>query len=262
MIIDAAATLPRVPIRQIMIHRQDIVFFSLAETAEVNMVRARQSLHSRLPVCRQGLESVIGLVNMKEVLWRLADGPEELEEEGLNRILGESMRDPLFAPADIDVSDLIQLFATHHAHLAMVKDETDGIVGMVTLEDVVEELMGEIDDEFDRTPSQIESLGEHRMRIGGGVSWARVRDALGMSGAHEVEEDLDGRLDMNDMAAEKLVGRLRTGAAFVLDGWRFKVTRMRRGKVVLVEASKAARREPRSGAPDPASLGPESGVSS
>lgn len=236
MIIEAAAQLPRVPIRNIMIHKEDIVCFILSDDRETNLVRARRSLHSRLPVCRSDLSSLIGLVNMKEILWRMAEEPEDLEEEGLNRILGEAIREPLYASADIDVSDLIQLFSTNHEHVAIVRDKNEQVIGLVTLEDVIEELMGEIDDEFDRSPEAIEHKGHQWWRVGGGANWSDVQDKLAVRIEREIEVDLDGRLDMNDVCAEFLVGRLRTGASFNLGSWTFRVIRMRRGKVLLVDA--------------------------
>jgi len=236
MIIEAASQLPRVPIRNIMIHKEDIVYFSLAADTESNLVNARRSLHSRLPVCRSDLSDLIGLVNMKEILWRMADEPEDLEEEGLNRILGEAMRDPLFASADIDVSDLIQLFSTNHEHLAIVRDKNEAIIGIVTLEDVIEELMGEIDDEFDRSPEAIEHKGHQWWRIGGGANWSDVQNKLAVRVERQLDVDLDGRLDMNDICADFLPGRLRTGGSFSLGTWTFRVIRMRRGKVLVVDA--------------------------
>ncbi|MEE2901258.1 MAG: hemolysin family protein [Myxococcota bacterium] len=241
MIIEAASQLPRVPIRNIMIHKEDIVYFSLAEEPDANMVKARRSLHSRLPVCRTDLSDVIGLVNMKEILWRIADEPEDLEEEGLNRIIGEALRDPLYAKSSIDVSDLIQLFSTNHEHMAIVVDDDKNVIGIVTLEDVIEELMGEIDDEFDRAPDAIEHKGHEWWRIGGGAMWHDVQNKLAVTLEQKPDADLDGRLDMNDITADLLPGRLRTGATFSVGSWAFRVVRMRRGKVIMVDAYGATR---------------------
>ena len=238
MIIEAAASLPRVPVRQIMIHRDDIVYFSLAEDAETNLVRARRSLHSRLLLCRTDLDSIVGVVNMKEVLWRMAEEPADVEDDGLNRILAESMREPLSLAGDIDVSELIAAFAKKHEHLAVVRGEDGRVVGIVTLEDVVEELMGEIDDEFDRAPTGIDALGADHWRVGGGALWSEVQKLVGLFATIEPEADLDGRIDVNDIAADYLSGQPRTGAVFEVGGWDFRVVRMRRGKVLAVDITR------------------------
>lgn len=242
MIIHAASRLPSLSVRHIMIHREDIVYLSLADDDETNLVKARRSMHSRLLLVREGLDEVIGIVPVKEILWRLAEDPEEREEEGLKRILGESVREPVFVDANIEVTSLLQVFSQAHAHLALVTERSGNenrLVGIVTLEDVVEELLGEIDDEYDRSPSKSEQLGPSLWRFGGGTPWAEVARRLRLDEkAHmpdEEERDLDGRFDLHDLASDKLVGRLRTGAVFTIGRWRFKVLRMRRGKVVQIE---------------------------
>lgn len=254
MIIEAASRLPRISVSQIMIHRQDIVFLSLAQSEEEIRVRARQTMHSRVVLCHNDLDSLIGVVSVKEVLWRMVEEPEDLEEEGLKRILGEAVREPIYVTPDLEVSQLLQVFSQRHAHLALVREE-ERIVGVVTLEDVVEELIGEVDDEYDRSPQQIEKVAPGLWRFGGGTLWSDAVEALRMRGEHlspdDSDIDLDGRFDLNDLAADYLRGKLRTGGMFTIDRWRFKVMRMRRGKVLRLEARMLG--QPDTIPPDPVS---------
>lgn len=238
MIIEAASRLPRIQVSQIMIHREDIVALALSDEEEELLVKARRSMHSRLVLCKTDLDDAVGIVNIKEVLWRLVADPEDLEEEGLKRILGEAVREPLWVDPEIDVSKLLQLFSMHHEHMALVR-RGDRLVGMVTLEDVIEELIGEVDDEYDRSPEQMEQMEPGLWRFGGGTLWSDVLEALNLPADEPLPEelDLDGRYDLNDLAADLLRGKLRTGGVFLVGKWRFKVTRMRRGKVLRVEAS-------------------------
>lgn len=237
MIIEAAARLPRIRVSQIMIHSEDIVYLSLAEEDDENFVRARRSMHSRLLLCHNDLTDVVGYVNMKDLLWRLVQEPEDREEEGLTRLLGESVREPLRVDPELEVSVLLQHFSTHHEHLALVESE-GRVVGMVTLEDIIEELIGEIDDEYDRSPRTMERLSPGLWRFGGGTLWTDVAAALKLPAEAYLPQDidLDGRYDLNDLAGDRLRGKLRTGGVFAIERWRFKVTRMRRGKVLHVEA--------------------------
>ena len=259
MIIHAASRLPTLSVRHIMIHREDIVYLSLADDDDTNRVKARRSMHSRLVLVRDTLEDVIGIVPVKEILWRMAEEGDDRDEDGLKRLLGEAVREPVFVDADIEVTALLQVFSRAHAHLALVTEkdgDRDRLVGIVTLEDVIEELIGEIDDEYDRSPSKAERLGPSIWRFGGGTPWSEVASRLRIDEkAHlpvEEERDLDGRYDMHDLAANKLVGRLRTGAVFAIGRWRFKVLRMRRGKVLQMEVRLLGASE----------LGPSSVVSS
>ena len=242
MIIEAASRLPKVAVKNIMIHREDIVFLALNAPEQDNLVRAQRSMHSRMPLCHNDLDDLVGIVNIKEVLWRLVQDPEDLEEEGFSRILGEAIREPLFVDDEIDVSQLLQTFSKAHEHIAIVRAKGGRVVGIVTLEDIIEELVGEIDDEFDRSPTQKEKLADNSWRFGGGQLWSDVAATLGVRDDpldEDLDPDLDGRFDLNDLSADKLRGRLRTGATFTITRWRFKVARMRRGKVLYVDVTLA-----------------------
>ena len=111
---------------------------------------------------------------MKELLWRLVQDPEDREEEGLKRLLGESVREPIRVAPDLEVNQLLQLYSKEHEHIALVMDD-DRLVGMVTLEDVIEELIGEVDDEYDQSPRIIDKIGPGLWRFGGGTLWSRRR---------------------------------------------------------------------------------------
>lgn len=236
-IIEVASRMPKIKVSQVMIHREDIVALALSEEAEELLVHARRSMHSRLLLCRNDLSDVLGFVNVKEVLWRLVTEDGEVDDELVKRVLGESVRTALTVSADLDLTALIQRFSSEHEHIALVLDDAGEVAGMVTLEDVVEELIGEIDDEYDRSPQFLESTEANLWRMGGGTLWKEVADRLGLIAVDVAEDaDLDGRFDLNDLAADRLRGKLRTGAVFSIGPWRFKVLRMRRGKVLHLEA--------------------------
>ena len=237
MIIEAASRLPRIKVQQIMIHRGDIVYLSLRDDDDEILIQARRSMHSRVLLCRTDLDDCLGVTSVKEVLWRLVQEPEDREEDGLKRILGEAVREPLFVRPDLEVTGLLNLFSREHEHLAVVRDGVGKIVGIITLEDVIEELIGEVDDEYDSSPRTAEKLEPGRWQLGGGMLWADVAQRLHLPVDEFVSDiDLDGRFDLNDFAADRLRGKLRTGGVFSLGKWRFRVTRMRRGKVLYVEA--------------------------
>lgn len=239
MIIDAAARLPKLLVGHIMIHRPDMVYLSLADDEEDIMLKARRSMHSRVPLCHHDLDSLVGIASMKEVLWRLVSEPEDLEDEGLKRIIGESIRDPLYVSPELEVSQLLQQFSLAHEHMAIVVDEAESVVGMVTLEDVVEELIGEVDDEYDHSPALIERVSANHWRFGGGTNWADAAKSLELPRFEKSEDhDLDGRFDLHDLAQDKLPGKMRTGAVFTVGTWRFKISRMRRGKVLYLDVAR------------------------
>lgn len=239
MIIETASRLPRIQVTQIMIHREDMIWVALEGATQENLASAKRSMHSRLLLCRHNLDDLIGVVNVKDVLWRLVEDPTTKTDGGLRALLEEVAREPLDVSADIDVSQLLRQFSEAHEHLAVVRDGAGKVVGMVTLEDVVEELLGEVDDEYDASPERIERLDVGAWRFGGGTLWAEAAARLGLPESEFKAEDmdLDGRIDVNDVAANRLRGKLRTGGVFTIGKWRFKVLRMRRAKVLTVEAA-------------------------
>ena len=172
--------------------------------------------HSRLPVYQNSLDTVIGMVHIKDVFRLKVSGAEPPAD------LSELLRTPLFVPESMGVLDLLARMRAERVHLAIVVDEFGGTEGLVTIEDVVEEIVGDIEDEHDEeVPGMLIMLDE-------GVWDADARAEL-----DEVAETIDARL----AAVEEDVDTLG-GLAFVLaghipqqgeivehpSGWRLEVT--------------------------------------
>ncbi|HEV8291174.1 MAG TPA: hemolysin family protein, partial [Tepidisphaeraceae bacterium] len=129
-------------VHQIMVSRNEIIYLSAARPLSENIEIARQQEHSRYPLCEKDLDHVIGMVHLKDLLWRLREAGDSLDLRTLKR-------DILFVPETQPIRELMKEFQRRHIHMAVVVDEYGGTSGLVTLEDVVEELVGEIQDEFD-----------------------------------------------------------------------------------------------------------------
>ncbi|HWQ10205.1 MAG TPA: hemolysin family protein, partial [Holophaga sp.] len=130
-------------IKEVAIPRGQVVFFDLNKPLEKNLALARNSPHTRIPVVEGDLDHVVGVIHLKELLWALND-------EGPNLDLRTLARTALLVPEMRLIQDLLLDFQKQKQHLALVVNEHGGIDGLVTLEDVLEELVGEIQDEFDR----------------------------------------------------------------------------------------------------------------
>ncbi len=136
--------------RRIMVPRPDIVYLSLTRSLDENMRLARQAGHTRYPLCSEDLASVVGMVHVKD-LFRVA-GAEGRPD------LARIAREVPFLPDSIGLDELLTAFQEKKVHLAMLVDEYGGVVGMVTLENVLEQLVGPIQDEFDREEEQVQEL--------------------------------------------------------------------------------------------------------
>jgi CBS domain containing-hemolysin-like protein len=146
-------------VREIMVPRPDMVMVSaddsLREVLDV-MLRAG---HSRIPVYRDERDRIVGLVYAKDVLRRLHTGGDE---EGP---WGDMLREPHFVPELKTVDDLLREMQTRKFHLAIVVDEYGATAGLVTIEDILEEIVGEIVDEYDREEALVEEIDEDLWRV-------------------------------------------------------------------------------------------------
>jgi CBS domain containing-hemolysin-like protein len=172
--------------------------------------------HSRLPVYRETLDAIIGMIHIKDVFEILARGAERPDS------IAGLIREPRYVPTSMGVLDLLAEMRATRTHLAIVVDEYSGTEGLVTIEDLVEEIVGEIEDEHDEAPEA--SLVE----LGGGMWDADARAEL-----EEVAAELDPRLaqvaeDVDTLGglAFVLAGRIPAPGEIVEhpSGWRIEVT--------------------------------------
>src|SRR5438552_6092207 len=126
-------------VRDIMTPRGEIVYLDLEDEFEANARKAIESQHTRFPLCRENLDNTVGLIHIKELLPMMRDPHPDLLK---------IKRDLILVPEMMRLEKLLKLFLTKHAHLALVMDEFGGTVGLLTLENVLEELVGDIQDEF------------------------------------------------------------------------------------------------------------------
>ncbi|MEY2486247.1 MAG: magnesium and cobalt exporter, family [Verrucomicrobiota bacterium] len=158
-------------VRDIMTPRGEVVYLDVEEDFETNLRKVLESRHTRFPLCRGHLDNTIGLIHVKELLLMLRDPHPDLM-----RIKRELIPVPEMMPLE----KLLNLFLSRHAHLAMVVDEYGGTVGMVTLENVLEELVGDIQDEFDTDKEEFHKLSEDEFAVDGALGLYELHDAIGL----------------------------------------------------------------------------------
>jgi CBS domain containing-hemolysin-like protein len=146
-LVDQAEAFQTVTVGDVMIPRADIVALEVSMPLAAVADRFIESEHSRLPVYRESLDDPIGFVHIKDVFKLLAGPmPPPAQDEAM---LGRVRRETLYVPASMRAADLLVRMQARHIHLAMVIDEFGGVDGLVTMEDVIEAVVGEIDDEHD-----------------------------------------------------------------------------------------------------------------
>jgi len=146
-LVDQAAAFQSVTVGDVMIPRADIVALEISTPLSAVAAQFIESEHSRLPVYRETLDDPVGFVHIKDVFKLLAGKiPRPGDDEA---VLGRLRRETLYVPASMRAADLLLRMQARHMHLAMVIDEFGGVDGLVSMEDIIERVVGEIDDEHD-----------------------------------------------------------------------------------------------------------------
>jgi CBS domain containing-hemolysin-like protein len=219
--------------RRVMVPRPDIVYLSLARPLEENLRLARQAGHTRFPLCEEDLTTVIGLIHVKDVFRSggLQNGRLDLRQLA---------RKVPFLPVTLRLDQLLLEFQKNRVHLAMLLDEYGSMVGMVTLENVLEELVGPIQDEFDREAPLLVKLGDGVFEVEAACPLDVLSEQIGME-LPETDAETVGGLILD------LLGRLaKTGDSVEVAGHRITVVRAdpTRIRKVRIEPIKQEASEP------------------
>jgi CBS domain containing-hemolysin-like protein len=202
-------------VREVMVPRVQVTYLDLRQDLEANLGRARDTPHTRLPLVDGDLDRVVGVVHLKDLLW-------SLHERGAAVDLSALARPAFFAPETQSIESLLLEFQQRKQHLALVVDEHGGVDGLVTLEDVLEELVGEIQDEFDREAIQLSPRGNGSWLAVGTVTLEQLEDHL-----HFRLEGEEGSVSLGGYFQEQLGRVLRVGDELRVEGWRIRVLAMR-----------------------------------
>ena len=221
-IIEGAATLRELTASDAMMPRNFVVFLSGQESLEENLQRVRESGHSRFPFTPSGEpDEVTGIVLAKELLFyaRENDGPVDWEA---------LVSPPPLVPGSASLQKLLRLFQDEGRHLAIVLDEYGGVAGIVTLEDVLEELVGEIWDESDRRPVEIVEGPKGTLRCRGLIEVRQVASKL------EIDIDTEATT-LSGFLSERLGAVPKSGDEVRVDEYVFRVLKAGRRRAELIE---------------------------
>ena len=167
--------------RQIMVPRADVVYLSTDRNLDENLAIARASGHTRFPLVRGALDEVVGLVHIKD----LFQNPEVTDLESVRREIG-------FVPETLQLDRLLKRMLQDQLHLCAALDEYGGVSGIVTLEDVIEEIVGEIQDEFDEETPELVKRGENLYQVAGAMLVDELETALGIEFSDRDEDTIGG----------------------------------------------------------------------
>lgn len=213
----------------IMIPRPDIVCAEADDGIPAICELIRTHGHSRIPIYEGNRDNMLGIVYAKDLLEHLLGSCGEYPDPR------SIMRAPLFVPETLDLKKMLLEFRSQKKHLAVALDEYGGTSGLITLEDVLEEIVGEIEDEHDPSkPEEIQELGQGVFLVSGRYPLEDLDAALGLQLESEQVETIGGFLT-------ELAGRVpRQGDAFTLEGRRFTIKEADRRQIRWIVIEPAA----------------------
>lgn len=208
-------------VRQVMVPRTEVVALPADASLEELMDLVGEQPFTKLPVFEGRMDHVIGIVHVKDVLQALRQNPDS------NQQARDLMREAIFVPEAARIISLLNLFRSRRQHIAIVLDEYGGTAGVVTLEDLLEEIVGEVSDPFDAEP-EIRSLADGTSLVDGLALIEEVNDHFEMD-----LSDPD-----YDTIAGYILGRLgrmaKVGDVIAVDGTRLRVEAMDGNRIARV----------------------------
>ena len=222
-LIHGVFSLGETEVHEIMVPRVDIVGIDAATPWSEVLDRIRSSEHARFPVYRESLDEVIGILYAKDVLPAIVADEEEPTSGWLSLV-----RPAAFIPTSKRIDAQLREFQATRTHIAIVSDEYGGTAGLITIEDILEEIVGEIRDEYDIEEPPIEQEGAARYWVSGSVTLDELSDRL------NVDFGVDDVTTVGGLVYA-LFGRVpRSGESLSRAGVRIVVERVRRRRIERV----------------------------
>jgi CBS domain containing-hemolysin-like protein len=217
-------------VREVMTPRTDIVWIDVASSLTVLFDLFVESKYSRIPVVRGSIDTVVGVVHVKDALQAI--------RSGANRSIADLMREANFVPETKKVSELLREFQRRHLWMAIVVDEYGGVSGLVTVEDLLEEIVGEISDEHEDEREPVSKAGESAYSVSGKANIEVVRDLFGRGPEEEEFTTIGGLL------SSRLGHIPKPGEIHKESGLRFTVEEADRRRVHRVKIEPSVSSQP------------------
>jgi len=232
-IVLSSALFARRAVKDIVIPAQDITLIWTGSSLADALIKAHLDMHTRFPVCRNpgDHQSIEGYVNFKDIVYTLKTDPSESSLKGIIRSIKR-------INAETSISQTMEMMIQEKLHIAIVVSGDAAVLGMVTLEDVLEELVGEIEDEFDYLPTHIHPCGSAWI-MGGGLPMTTVFSIVGLEGEDKFGDSKIPTL--SQWCMQKASRPLEGGEIIESDNIRVVVRKFRRKKVSEVLVSLAKR---------------------
>jgi CBS domain containing-hemolysin-like protein len=222
-------------VREVMVPRIDMVAIEASESLDAALALVADKGHSRIPVFQERVDQIVGTLYAKDLL-RVMRNPSH---DGIR--LRDLTRKPYFVPETKKIDDLLREFQREKIHMAIVVDEYGGTAGIVTLEDVLEEIVGEIHDEYDREEPLFAALPDGGVRVAAKIGIADLAERMGVTLPAEGYDTLGGYL-------YHLIGSVpKAGESVADENFRYTVEKVVGQRITIVRLERLAKPEAEDG---------------
>ena len=197
--------------REVMVPRTEVIFIEREKTLRQLVSLGLRSGYSRIPVIGESVDDVIGIIYLKDVVKRVFDSRDAETTETVET----HMRQAYFVPDSKQVDDLLRDMQAHRVHLAVVIDEYGGTAGILTIEDILEEIVGEIADEHDTEQPEVLQLAEGVYRVSSRLHLDDLADLIDIA----LDSDEEGVDSLLGLMAKRMERVPIPGASIEVDGW-------------------------------------------
>nr|WP_240968425.1 hemolysin family protein [Streptomyces sp. HNM0575] len=192
-------------VREVMVPRTDLITIERFKTIRQALTLALRSGFSRIPVVGESEDDIVGIVYLKDLARRV-----HISREAETELVSTAMRPAAFVPDTKNAGDLLREMQQDRIHVAVVIDEYGGTAGIVTIEDILEEIVGEITDEYDRELPPVEELGEGRYRVTARLDIGDLGELYDLVGLDDEDVETVGGLLAKSLGRVPIAGATAT----------------------------------------------------
>lgn len=217
----------KMQVRDIMIPRSQMIVLEQNESPESLIKIIAEASHSRFPIVDESKDNVIGMLLVKDFM------KTYVYEGRVNFDLKSILRPVFFVPESKRLDSLLKEFKENHSHLAIVVDEYGGIAGLITIEDILEEIVGDIEDEFDEAIEEdMQKLSDHVYQVNAITSLEDLNKSIGTQFSDEEVGTIGGLLSRH-------LGHIpHTGEAITLENWKIQALSVDSRRALRIELSR------------------------
>ena len=219
-----ALDLDEIQVAEIMVHRKNITMIDVSEPCAEVVRQALESPHTRIPLWKDEMENIVGVLHAKDILRALFDVGGDASKIDIRSII----RPPYFVPESTTLRGQLDAFRQKKEHFALIVDEYGALMGLVTLEDIIEEIVGEIEDEHDVPVKGVAPLPDGSLQVDGDVTIRELNRAMDWQLPDEEAVTIAGLVIHEGQCIPE------AGQVFSFHGYRFEIVKRRRNQITAL----------------------------